>query len=81
MSGGFIGSPATVPLKEYVTSIVAAWTVVAAQKLSAKAQDTAGMKYREFMLHILSLFRLSGRIRTQGAADVKEIERKAFVNG
>jgi hypothetical protein len=54
MSGGFAAVPLLDPLREYVTSIVAACAVVAAQKLSAKAPATISRKVLEFTLHILS---------------------------
>jgi hypothetical protein len=55
ISGGFNGSPEPDPLREYVTLIVSACAVVAAQKLSAKAQATVGRKFLIFTLHILSV--------------------------
>ena len=58
-SGGLSGSPPPDPVREYVTLIVSAGAVVAAQKLSAKAQATAGRNFLELTLHILSV-RVSG---------------------
>jgi hypothetical protein len=54
ISGGFSGSPVPDPLREYVTLIVSAGAVGAAQMLSAKAQATAGRKVLMSTLHILS---------------------------
>jgi hypothetical protein len=57
MSGGFNGSPPLDPLREYVTLIVFACAVVAAQKLRAKTQAAADRRGLEFTLYFLSVFR------------------------
>jgi len=57
MSGGFSGSPPADPLREYVTLIMSACAVGAAQKLRAKTQAAVDRRVLEFMLHFLSVFR------------------------
>jgi len=79
MSGGFSGSPEPEPLREYVTLIISAGAVVAAQKLSAKAQATTDRNFLEFTLHILSV-PLSNASEPTLLIKVKETCRKASVN-
>jgi len=57
ISGGFVGSPPPAPLREYVTLIVSACAVGAAQKLKTKTQAAADRRVLEFTLHFLSVFR------------------------
>jgi hypothetical protein len=78
-SGGFSGSPPPDPLREYVTLIMFACAVGAAQKLRAKTQATADRRVLEFTF-ALPLWVPVSRMRTYAGIQVKETGCKAFVN-
>jgi hypothetical protein len=58
-SGGLSGSPPPDPVREYVTLIMFACAVGAAQKLRAKTQAAVDRTVLEFTLHFLSVFRFT----------------------
>ena len=78
ISGGFSTSPVPNPVRVYVTLIVAALVVVAAQKLRAKTQIAADRRFLEVTLHILS-FSVSAPSKLKQASRSKKLVVKPLL--